>query len=115
MIKGLAILLFLCCLQFVVAGNSFGIGAIAYSIPDEAYGMTSGFKTKEKAFEGAKKFCREAGGMECKGIAWFEKCGAIATAKKRYGYGYGDTKAIAENEASKACGAGCKAQMSRCE
>jgi hypothetical protein len=102
--------------QLAFAGFSFAVGAISYSEDEDAYGFITGQPDKTKAFAEAKKLCKEAGGKNCKDLVWFKKCGALATSKEYWGYGYGDAKAEAEKNAKSACkGKDKKIAVSGCE
>ncbi len=106
--------------SLVLPLKAFAVGAIA--IDDElgedepAYGFATGEDNKNDAKKSALKFCKEAGGANCKFVVWFETCGAVAVSKKYYGYGYGKTKAIATAKALEMCGQNsCKVTVAECE
>ena len=106
-------------LSFLIPGSVFAFGAIAVDDQrgdrDPAYGFVTGEHSREAAERKAMKYCKERG-KHCKVAVWFETCGAYATSKSHYGYGYGSTKAKATSEAIKGCGRGdCKIVVARCE
>jgi hypothetical protein len=52
----------------------------------------------------------------CKVVAWFKTCGAYASSEKHYGYGWGDTKAIATKKALEMCSQNsCQVITAECE
>lgn len=97
--------------------HAFGAIAVDDSGDEEpGYGFVTGAETRQQAERGALKQCREHGNENCKIVVWFKKCGAYAESKKRYGYGYGDTKAAAINGAMEGCGNNrCKLIVAECE
>ena len=98
--------------------SAFAIGAIAVDdqVGDEpAYGFATGEDSKEAAQRKAMKYCKEHGD-HCKPVVWFETCGAYASSKKYYGYGYGATKAAATSKALEMCGNNnCQVVVAECE
>jgi hypothetical protein len=106
-------------LAFVFSNSAFSIGAIAVDDEvgetDPAYGFSVGEETEEAAKKSALKFCREYG-KNCKVVGWFKTCGAYASSKKYYGYGFGKTKAIATKAAMDMCGqSSCSIIVAECE
>ncbi|NEX60906.1 DUF4189 domain-containing protein [Noviherbaspirillum galbum] len=105
---------------YFVAHSAFAVGSIA--IDDQigeaepAYGVVVGEDSADAAKKEAVKTCKEYGGTNCKAMVWFKKCGAVAVTKKYYGYGYGDTKAVATQKALEMCGRNnCNIVASECE
>lgn len=99
--------------------SAFAIGAIAVDDQagdsDPAYGFATGEDSKEAARKQALKYCKEHGD-NCKVVVWFETCGAYASSKKYYGYGYGATKAVATKKALEMCGQNsCQVVVAECE
>lgn len=105
--------------MLVSASSAFAFGAIAVDDQvgetDPAYGFATGEDSKEAAQKRALKFCKE-NGDNCKVVVWFETCGAYASSKKYYGYGYGATKAVATKKALEMCGRNsCQVVVAECE
>lgn len=104
----------------LIFGNSaFAIGAVAVDVSvqttEPAYGYSIGYNTQAEAERAALGYCRE-NANNCKVIFWFRTCGAYATSKKFYGYGYGDTKAEATANALKMCARNsCEVVVAKCE
>lgn len=114
-----AVLAALAC-SFAFSGSVFAFGAIAVDDEDgddePGYGFVTGEDTADKAKAAALKECRKAGNRNCKVVVWFKQCGAYATSKKHYGYGYGASKAIAVSNALEGCGQkSCKLVVAECE
>ena len=106
-------------LGFLFQGSAFAIGAIAVDDSvgetDPAYGFSTGYDTEAEAKRAAMKFCKE-NGDNCKVVVWFKTCGAYASSKKYYGYGYGATKGKATAAALDMCGQkSCKVVVAECE
>lgn len=106
-------------LNLLASGSAFAFGAIAVDDQvgdtDPAYGFATGENDKEAAKKKALKYCKEHGD-NCKVVVWFETCGAYASSRKYYGYGYGSTKAKATSEALKMCGrSSCEIVVAECE
>lgn len=106
-------------LGFLVHGSASAIGAIAVDDSvgerDPAYGVSTGEDSESAAKKAALKLCRE-NGDNCKVVAWFKTCGAYASSKKYYGYGYAATKAAATSKALEMCGQNsCKVVVAECE
>ena len=115
--KSLAILfLALGCLNPCIA---FSVGAIAVDDQrgdrDPAYGFAIGERNRQAAERKALQYCREHG-QHCKVAVWFETCGAYASSRNFYGYGYGSTMEKASTEALRHCGRHeCKIVVAKCE
>lgn len=107
------------CLGFLFQGSAFAIGAIAVddSVGDAepGYGLVTGEDSESAAKAGALKQCKSAGNDNCKVVVWFKSCGAYASSKKVYGYGFGASEAVAKKAALEMCGSGCKIAVSECE
>ena len=105
-------------LNFLISSSAFAYGAIAVDdqVGDEpAYGFSTGEDSKESAQRQALKYCKEHGD-KCKVVVWFETCGAYASSKKYYGYGWGATKAKATAKALEMCGNNnCQVVVAECE
>lgn len=110
---------FLFALNLLVPATAFAFGAIAVDDQmgdtDPAYGFATGEDDKASAQKKALKYCKE-NGDNCKVVVWFETCGAYASSKKYYGYGYGATKAVATKKALEMCGRNsCQVVVAECE
>lgn len=106
-------------LGFLFQGSAFAVGAIAVDDSagetDPAYGFATGYDSEGEAKKAAMKFCKE-NGENCKVVVWFKTCGAYASSKKFYGYGFGATKAVATGKALEMCGQNsCKVVVAECE
>ena len=107
-------------LGFLFQGSAFAIGAIAVDDSvgenDPGYGFVTGEDSEAAAKAGAMKQCKSSGNDNCKVVVWFKTCGAYASSKKYYGYGYGATKEVATKAALDMCGQnGCKVVIADCE
>ncbi len=107
-------------LSLAFSSNAFAIGAIA--VDDSAgdtepgYGISVGEETEAAAKKAALKLCKSAGNDNCKVVGWFKTCGAYASSKKYYGYGFGATKATATKAALEMCGQNsCTIVTTECE
>jgi Domain of unknown function (DUF4189) len=114
--KSAAILL---SLTLAFSSNAFAIGAIAVddSVGDTepGYGISVGEETEAAAKKAAMKLCKSENDS-CKIVGWFKTCGAYASSKKYYGYGFGKTKAIATKAALEMCGQNsCAVVVAECE
>ena len=101
-------------------GTAFAFGAIAVDdqrgSKDPGYGYAIGYKSEDMAKKAAMKFCREHGNDNCKVVGWFKQCGAYASSKRYYGYGWGPTKAVAAKKALEMCGnKNCEVHVAKCE
>ena len=86
----------------------FGEPVYVYSLKE---GINDGFLTPFKV-----KQCRSSGNDNCKVVVWFKTCGAYASSKKYYGYGYGASKSAATSAALEMCGQNsCKVVIAECE
>lgn len=101
---------------------TFGFGAIAVDdeVGDKAdnvgYYISTGEASKEEAQGAAMKGCKEYGNKNCRVAGWFKECGAYATSKDAYGYGFGSSQEIAINKALEECGSkNCRLVVSDCE
>ncbi len=106
-------------INLIVPASAFAIGAIAVDDQmgdkDPAYDISTGEESEAAAKKAALKFCKEYGD-NCKVVAWFKTCGAYASSAKYYGYGWGDTKAIATKKALEMCGRNsCQVVVAECE
>jgi Domain of unknown function (DUF4189) len=106
-------------LTLALSSNAFAIGAIAVddSVGDAepGYGISVGEETEAAAKKAAMKLCKSAN-ENCKIVGWFKTCGAYASSKKYYGYGFGATKAIATKAALEMCGqSSCVIATAECE
>lgn len=78
-------------------------GAIAYSPRSGAHGWANDQPSREAAEKAALSGCSKHA-KDCRPVVWFKNaCGALATAPKAYGWGWGATQALADREAMKAC------------
>lgn len=107
-------------LGLMFQGSAFAIGAIAVddSVGDTepGYGFVTGEDSEAAAKAGAMKQCKSTGNDNCKVVVWFKTCGAYASSKKTYGYGFGASKGVAEKAALEMCGQGsCKIIIADCE
>jgi Domain of unknown function (DUF4189) len=105
--------------SFIVPVSAFAIGAVAVDTSvqttEPAYGYSIGHRTQAAAEQAALEYCQEHAD-NCKVIFWFKTCGAYATSKKYYGYGYGNTKAEATANALKMCARNsCEVVVAKCE
>lgn len=82
---------------------------------EPAWGV-GGSDTEQDASDIAMKFCKDAGGAECKIAVTYEQCGALAVdGKGAAGWGKGPTKAESEKQALDGCAAGdCSVVKSDC-
>ena len=106
-------------LSFLFQGSAFAIGAIAVDDSvgekDPAWGIATGEDSEGAAKAAAMKLCKE-NGENCKVVGWFKTCGAYASSRKYYGYGFGATKAIATTAAMEMCGQNsCQLITAECE
>ena len=106
-------------LGFLFQGSAFAIGAIAVDDSvgdtDPAYGFSTGHDSEASAKKAAMKFCKEHGD-NCKVVVWFKTCGAYASSKKYYGYGFGKSKGIATRAALEMCGQkSCRVVVAECD
>lgn len=103
------------------AVNAYAFGAIAVddeegrTASETGYGYSTQHSSRESAEQAALRQCQSAGNSNCKVAVWFEKCGAYAGSRERYGIGWGASDAIARNQALSACGAGCRIVISACD
>ena len=80
------------------------------------YGLGGG-ATEQEATDAAMGFCKEAGGVACKGVVTYQQCGALAVSGNgQGGWGTSDTKAHAEEQANSACKSdvACRIVVSDC-
>lgn len=76
-------------------------GAIAYSYATGKYGLTYDYATQAQAINSAVERCKAA---DCKAVVWFENsCGAFSRGTRAYGWGIGQTRALAEANALAEC------------
>ena len=106
-------------LTLAFSSNAFAIGAIAVddSVGDvePGYGISVGEETEAAAKKAALKECKKHN-ENCRVVGWFKTCGAYASSKKYYGYGFGATKAIATKAALEMCGQNsCTVVTTECE
>ncbi len=66
------------------------------------YGIGGG-SDEDEAKGNAQKFCKEAGGKECKVVVSYQQCGAYAASKVGGGWGKAATKKTAETQALAGC------------
>ena len=106
--------------SFSFSSSVLAYGAIA--VDDEqgesepGFGFATGEDSQDAAKRAALKQCRESGNDHCKVAVWFKACGAYAASKKYYGYGFGDSKAIATKKALEMCGRNqCQVVVAECE
>ncbi len=114
--KTKALLLSLC---MFMTSSAFAVGAIAVddSVGDTepGYGFATGEDDEASAKKAAMKECKKEN-SNCKIVVWFNTCGAYASSKKYYGYGFGATKAKATKDALEMCGNNsCKLVIAECE
>jgi serine/threonine-protein kinase len=83
-------------------------GSIAYSTSTGRYGFAYDYPTQSQAINAAVERCRV---RDCKAVVWFaNSCGAFAKGDGAYGWGIGDSRAVAESKALAECrkrGGGC--------
>ncbi len=118
--KKVAVLLAALFTSFTFSSPVFAYGAIAVDDEqgetDPGYGFSTGHDTQDEAKRAALKQCRDSGNDHCKVAVWFKSCGAYAASKKYYGYGYGDSKAIATKKALEMCAQkSCQVVVAECE
>ena len=106
-------------LLFGFANAAFAYGAIAVDdhkgSKDPAYGFATGHSSEGAAKASALKFCKQHA-PNCKVVGWFKQCGAYASSKRFYGYGWGPTKAVATKNALEMCGnKHCEVHVAKCE
>jgi serine/threonine-protein kinase len=112
----LIILLMLCCLSVALAGGGGSRagrrdnwGALAYSTATGRYGFAYDYPTQSQAINAAVERCNT---RDCRAVVWFvNSCGAFAKGDGAYGWGIGDSRAIAESKALAECrkrGGGCR-------
>lgn len=76
-------------------------GAIAYSTRTGRWGLVYDYPTQAKAVNAAVVRC---GVRDCQAVVWFRNgCGAFAKGGSAYGWGIGNTRAIAEENALAEC------------
>jgi hypothetical protein len=104
--KKMFVLLVVLCVMFPISAFA-DWGAIAadetLGDADPAYGFGGG-DTEKEAKKNAMKFCKEAGGEQCKVAVTYKKCGSYAASKKYSGAGSGATREEAKKNALQACG-----------
>lgn len=103
----------------IVNSSALAVGAIAVDVStattEPAYGYSIGEPNRDAAQRSAMNFCRQRG-TQCKVMVWFEACGAYATSRRYYGYGWGADKATATAGALKMCGRdSCEVVVAKCE
>jgi hypothetical protein len=83
-------------------------GAIAYSTSTGRYGFAYDYASQAQAVNSAVERCKA---RDCQAVVWFvNSCGAFAKGDSAYGWGIGNTRAIAESKALAECrkrGGGC--------
>jgi hypothetical protein len=109
----------------LLTGISLSTSALAFgaiAVDDEqgesepGYGFATGEASQDAAKRAALKQCRESGNDHCKVAVWFKQCGAYAASSKYYGYGFGDTKAVATKKALEMCARkACQVVVAECE
>lgn len=79
------------------------------------YGIGGG-DSEGEATKNSQKFCKEAGGKECKVVVTYNQCGAYASNKRNGGgWGKSETKKTAESMAMAGCNHDtCKVLVSDC-
>lgn len=86
----------------VHAADKFG--SIAYSFSDNRWGYSYDFNTRRAAERAALQYCRDAGGRQCKSVAWVGNgCGALAVGRNDWGADSGLTRQEAERNATNKC------------
>jgi hypothetical protein len=103
-----------------VSSSAFAFGAIAVDDQrgerEPGYGFATGHRSEEGAKHAALEACRESGNHHCHVAVWFKHCGAYATSSRYYGYGYGDTRRVAEKNALHSCGReSCRVVVAKCD
>ncbi len=106
--------------SFAHSTSALAYGAIAVDDQqgdeEPGYGFVTGEDTQDAAKAKAMRECRKQGNDHCKVAVWFKSCGAYAASKKYYGYGFGDSKAIATKKALEMCGnKNCNVAIAECE
>jgi serine/threonine protein kinase, bacterial len=91
------------------AGNRDKWGALAYSESSGRYGFAYDYASQAEAINSAVERCKA---RDCRGVVWFRNsCGAFAKGDGAYGWGVGDSRAVAESKALAECrkrGGGCR-------
>ena len=97
----------------------FALGAIAVAENtgkgQSVYVIVSGYTTGAEAIQQALNKCKDRGGIACKIVLEFERCGSIATSAKSFGVGSGVTGKIARNMSLRSCGDDCRVFANECE
>lgn len=76
-------------------------GAIAYSTSTGRWGLVYNYPTQAKAVNAAVVRC---GVRDCQAVVWFRNgCGAFAKGTRAYGWGIGNSRAQAEENALAEC------------
>jgi len=92
-------------------------GAIAYSPRSGADGWAKDHPSRKGAERAAIAACKEYAD-DCRTVVWFKNgCGAVAASAKVYGWGWGTTQALADDQAVKHCAKhaqGCKVKRRVC-
>ena len=107
-------------LSLAIPLQVFAFGAIAVDDAaddnDAGYGFVTGEDSEAAAKAAALKQCKSGGNDNCRVVVWFKACGAYASSKNYYGWGYGNTKKAATSMALEKCGKdSCKVVISECE
>ena len=101
--------------QSCLAADYFG--AIAYSPSSGAHGWAKDHQSRRAAEHAAVSACSKHA-EDCRSVMWFKNgCGALAVSGKAYGWGWGTTQKLADNQALKACeklGPDCKVASRAC-
>jgi serine/threonine protein kinase, bacterial len=76
-------------------------GALAYSDSTGRYGFAYDYASQAAAINAAVERCKA---RDCRGVVWFRNsCGAFAKGDGAYGWGIGDSRALAEAKALAEC------------
>jgi hypothetical protein len=103
------------CISVALANGGSGTGsrdnwgALAYSTSTGRYGFAYDYASQSQAINAAVERCKA---RDCQAVVWFVNgCGAFAKGDSAYGWGIGNTRALAESKALAECrkrGGGCR-------
>lgn len=80
------------------------------------FGIVVGYKTVAEAEKAAINKCTANGGVNCRVVERFERCGAIAASDVAFGIGVGNSGRLARNKALSVCGSvECRVLDNACE
>lgn len=80
------------------------------------FGIVVRYKTMAEAEKAAVEKCMASGGVNCRVVERFDRCGAIAASEVAFGIGVGKDGRLARNKALSICGSvECRVLDNACE